>query len=137
MLMSGERVMSPERHAQLMADLGLDRPIYIQYFDYLVNLLQGDFGSSIVTKRPVLDRFPAHCSRQRSSCRSAPSFSLSVLGVPAGVLAAVKRGTWLDQTHDGHRARRLFDADLLVGAAARSSSSPAISAGRPSRAVSR
>ncbi len=97
MLMSGERVMSPERHAQIMTDLGLDRPIYIQYFDYLVNLLHGDFGSSIVTKRAVLDDFlqlfPA--TVELSLC----AIILAVaLGVPAGVLAAVKRGTWLDQT---------------------------------------
>jgi dipeptide transport system permease protein len=38
MLMSGERVMSPERHAELMHQLGLDRPMYIQYFDYLAGL---------------------------------------------------------------------------------------------------
>ncbi|MBD9373788.1 ABC transporter permease subunit [Rhizobium sp. ARZ01] len=97
MLMSGERVMSPERHAELMNQLGLDRPMYIQYFDYLGGLLTGDFGSSIVTKRPVLEDFlqlfPA--TLELSLC----AIILAVcLGIPAGVLAAVKRGSWLDQT---------------------------------------
>ncbi len=97
MLMSGERVMAPERHAQIMHELGLDRPLYIQYADYLGNLVTGDFGSSIVTKRPVLDDFlqlfPA--TLELSLC----AILLAVLlGIPAGVLAAVKRGTWLDQT---------------------------------------
>ncbi|SIQ53116.1 dipeptide transport system permease protein [Rhizobium sp. RU20A] len=97
MLMSGERVMAPERHAEIMHELGLDRPLYIQYFDYLGNLVTGDFGSSIVTKRPVLDDFlqlfPA--TIELSLC----AIILAVaLGIPAGVLAAVKRGTWLDQT---------------------------------------
>ncbi|HVK92627.1 MAG TPA: ABC transporter permease subunit [Mycoplana sp.] len=97
MLMSGERVMSPERHAELMNQLGLDRPLYIQYLDYLGGLVTGDFGSSIVTKRPVLDDFlqlfPA--TLELSLC----AIILAVcLGIPAGVLAAVKRGTWLDQS---------------------------------------
>lgn len=97
MLMSGERVMAPERHAEIMHELGLDRPLYVQYLDYLGNLVTGDFGSSIVTKRPVFDDFmqlfPA--TVELSLC----AIILAVLlGVPAGVLAAVKRGTWLDQT---------------------------------------
>ena len=97
MLMSGERVMSPERHTELMHQLGLDRPMYVQYFDYLTGLLQGDFGSSIVTKRPVLDDFvnlfPA--TLELSLCAIIVAV---LLGIPAGVLAAVKRGTWLDQS---------------------------------------
>ncbi|OLP55146.1 peptide ABC transporter permease [Rhizobium rhizosphaerae] len=97
MLMSGERVMAPERHAQIMAELGLDRPMYIQYFDYLVGLLQGDFGKSIISKRSVLTDFltlfPA--TVELSFCAIVLAVAL---GIPAGVLAAVKRGTWLDQT---------------------------------------
>ena len=97
MLMSGERVMAPERHAQIMAELGLDRPMYIQYFDYLLGLLQGDFGKSIISKRSVLTDFltlfPA--TVELSFCAIVLAVAL---GIPAGVLAAVKRGTWLDQT---------------------------------------
>lgn len=97
MLMSGERVMAPERHAELMHQLGLDRPMYVQYFDYLGGLVTGDFGSSIVTKRPVLDDFmnlfPA--TLELSICAIIVAV---LLGIPAGVIAAVKRGTWLDQS---------------------------------------
>ncbi|MDW5314052.1 ABC transporter permease subunit [Rhizobium sp. PL01] len=97
MLMSGERVMAPERHAELMHQLGLDRPMYVQYFDYLGGLVTGDFGSSIVTKRPVLDDFmnlfPA--TLELSLCAIIVAV---FLGIPAGVIAAVKRGTWLDQS---------------------------------------
>ncbi|MBO9183542.1 ABC transporter permease subunit [Rhizobium sp. L80/93] len=97
MLMSGERVMSDVRHAQIMHDLGFDRPMYIQYFSYLGNLLHGDFGTSIVTKRSVLSEFltlfPA--TLELSLC----AILLAIcLGVPAGVFAAVKRGTWYDQS---------------------------------------
>lgn len=96
-LLSGERVMSPERHAEISAQLGLDRPIVIQYLDYLWGVLQGDFGTSISTKQPVLtqfmDLFPA--TLELSFC--AIVFAV-VLGIPAGVFAAIKRGTLWDQS---------------------------------------
>ncbi|MDI7863474.1 ABC transporter permease subunit [Rhizobiaceae bacterium n13] len=97
MLMSGERVMSPERHAQIMHDLGLDRPMWVQYFDYLWSVLHGDLGTSIVTKREVLTEFLAlfPATLELSFCAIVLAICL---GVPAGVFAAVKRGTWFDQS---------------------------------------
>jgi dipeptide transport system permease protein len=96
-LMSGERVMSPERHAQISAALGYDRPMVIQYLDYLKGILTGDFGTSIVTKQPILDQFftlfPA--TLELSFC--AIVFAI-ILGIPAGIFAALKRGTFFDQT---------------------------------------
>jgi dipeptide transport system permease protein len=95
-LLSGERVMSPERHAQISAQLGLDRPVVIQYLDYLWGVLHGDFGTSISTKGSVLAQFmnlfPA--TLELSLC--AIIFAI-VLGIPAGVFAAIKRGTVADQ----------------------------------------
>ena len=96
-LLSGERVMSPERHAQISHELGYDRPIVVQYFDYLGGVLTGDFGNSIVTKQPILDQFltlfPA--TLELSIC--AIIFAV-VLGIPAGIFAAIKRGSFWDQT---------------------------------------
>jgi len=95
-LMSGERVMSPERHAEITRQLGYDRPIVIQYLDYLGGVLTGDFGQSIVTKRPVLESFFAlfPATLELSFC----AIMLAVLlGIPAGVVAAVKRGSFFDQ----------------------------------------
>ena len=95
-LLAGERGMTAERYAELQHTFGYDRPIAIQYLDYLGGLLTGDFGESITTKRPVLSefltRFPA--TLELSIC--AMLFAI-VLGVPAGVLAAVKRGSVADQ----------------------------------------
>jgi dipeptide transport system permease protein len=96
MLMSGERVMAPERHAEIMHDLGLDRPVYVQYLDYLGNLVQGDLGSSIVTKRPVLQEFASLFPATLELSICAMLFAV-ILGIPAGIFAAVKRGTWFDQ----------------------------------------
>jgi dipeptide transport system permease protein len=96
-LMSGERVMSPERHAEITRQLGYDRPIVIQYLDYLGGVVTGDLGQSIVTKRPVLQEFftlfPA--TLELSLC----AITLAVLlGIPAGIIAAVKRGSVFDQS---------------------------------------
>lgn len=97
LLMAGERGMSPERHAQLSAQLGFDQPLPIQFWHYLTGLFQGDFGQSIVTRRPVLDEFfnlfPATVELATVAILLAV-----IIGVPAGVFAAVKRGSWFDQT---------------------------------------
>lgn len=97
MLLAGERGMSAERYAQLSAEMGFDRPLVAQYFDYLMGILQGDLGTSIVTRRPVLDEFftlfPA--TIELAFCAIVLA---TALGIPLGVLAAVKRGTWIDQT---------------------------------------
>jgi dipeptide transport system permease protein len=97
LLMAGERGVTPERHAQLLEQFGFDRPLYVQYFDYLFSALRGDLGQSLVTKRPVWDEFftlfPA--TFELSIC--AIIFAL-VIGLPIGMLAAIKRGTWFDQS---------------------------------------
>ena len=96
-LLSGERVMSPERHAQISAQLGLDRPMVVQYFDYLGGVLTGDFGTSIVSKSPILDQFLAlfPATVELSLCAIIIAV---LLGIPAGVIAAIKRGSFFDQS---------------------------------------
>jgi dipeptide transport system permease protein len=97
MLMSGERVMSPERYEEITRQLGYDRPLPIQYADYLGGVITGDFGNSIVTRRPVLEEFfnlfPA--TLELSLCAIIVAV---MLGVPAGVFAAIKRGSFFDQS---------------------------------------
>ncbi len=79
-----------------MAQLGFDRPIWQQYLDYVWNLLHGDFGQSLVTKKPVLVEFFAlfPATVELSICAIIVAI---LLGIPAGVIAAVKRGSWFDQ----------------------------------------
>ena len=95
LLMAGERGISNERHAELMHRFGFDRPIWQQYFDYLWSALHGDLGQSLVTTRPVFHEFftlfPA--TLELSIC--AMIFAIA-LGIPAGVVAAVRRGTVFD-----------------------------------------
>jgi dipeptide transport system permease protein len=96
-LMSGERVMSPERHAEITHQLGYDRPFIVQYLDYLWGVVTGDFGTSIVTKQPVLDQFltlfPA--TLELSICAIIVAV---LLGIPAGIFAALRRGSFIDQS---------------------------------------
>jgi dipeptide transport system permease protein len=94
-LMAGERGLDPARHAMLMAQYGLDEPIWQQYLVYLGGVLQGDLGQSIVTKRPVLNEFMAlfPATVELSLC----ALLLAILiGLPAGVVAGVKRGSVFD-----------------------------------------
>lgn len=86
---------STEDIERIRRNLGLDRPIHVQYLSWLRNTLRGDLGYSLVTKRPVteaiLERLPASLSLM------GISFALSVtLGVGVGLLAAVKQYSWLD-----------------------------------------
>jgi dipeptide transport system permease protein len=96
LLLAGERTMSPERHAQLSEQFGFSRPIYEQYFDFVISALQGDFGISIKTKTPVLDQFLQLFPATVELALFAMIFAILV-GIPAGIFAAVKRGSWFDQ----------------------------------------
>lgn len=76
LLMAGERGLTPERYAQALHNFGYDQPLWRQYLAYLTDLLQGDFGTSIVTKKPVLSNSSPSFPRRRNSL-SAPSSSPS------------------------------------------------------------
>lgn len=93
----GERGLSPEMHQQMKKQLGLDQPWYIQYADYIKGIAQGDLGRSFKNNEPVmqafLSLFPA--TVELSVC--AIVFAL-VIGIPIGILAAVKRGSVFDHT---------------------------------------
>ena len=97
LLLAGERGVTPERYAQLKVLLGFDRPLPMQYLDYLAGILQGDLGNSLVTKRPVLQEFLTLFPATLELSIVAILFAI-VLGIPAGIFAAVKRGSFFDQT---------------------------------------
>ena len=94
-LLVGERGIDPARHAMLRAELGLDQPLLSQYGIYITDVLSGDLGKSIVTKTPVIeeffDLFPA--TVELSICAILLA---TMLGIPIGILAAVRRGSFLD-----------------------------------------
>ncbi len=91
----GERA-SKEIYDNAYRALGLDKPLIVQFFYYLRDVVQGDFGTSLRTGFPVINDikrvFPA-----TMELATIGTIMGVVIGVPLGVLAAVKRGTWIDQ----------------------------------------
>lgn len=90
----GERA-TPESLERVRAALGLNRPLYEQYWDYLSGIVRLDFGTSFITNRDVtadfLQRFPATIELTAA----ALAFSIG-LGVPLGMLTAKRRGSAVD-----------------------------------------
>ncbi len=95
-VMAGERGVSDERYAELQAQFGFDRPVLVQYWDYLTGVLQGDLGQSFVTKKPVFDEFFALFPATLELSIVAIILAVA-LGLPAGVIAAVNRGKFFDR----------------------------------------
>jgi peptide/nickel transport system permease protein len=91
-----EFAMASEEQEKIRADLGLDRPLIIQYFSYLGDLAQGDFGRSVFTDRTVssqiLSQLPATLEL------AAASLVLGVVGgVSVGVLSAATKNSLFDR----------------------------------------
>ena len=91
----GERA-SQEIYDAAYKSLGLDKPLIVQFFYYLRDVVQGDFGISLRTGFPVsgdIKRvFPA-----TMELATLGTLIGVFIGVPLGVVAAVRRGTWVDQ----------------------------------------
>lgn len=94
--LAGEEA-TPEQVAAVRADLGLDQSLPVQYWDYVTNLLQGDLGESIRTGQPVTDLIATTLPVTAWLSLYALLVAL-VLGVGAGVVAAVRRGRWEEWT---------------------------------------
>ncbi len=97
LVMAGERGIDPVRHAELRAQMGLDKPLVIQYFNYIGGVFQGDLGKSIISKEPVAREFFSRFPATIELSFAAMMFAIFI-GLPAGVLAAVRRGTVFDHT---------------------------------------
>ena len=91
----GERASQEMRDAAYVA-LGLDKPLIVQFFYYIADVVQGDFGKSLRTGFPVADEIKRVFPATMELATLGTIIGVSV-GVPLGVLAAVKRGSWIDQ----------------------------------------
>lgn len=84
-----------EEISNLREQLGLTKPLYVQYGIFLTNTLKGDLGRSIKSNAPVveeiLDRFPATLTLAVLGMIFA-----IVVGLPLGILAALRQNTWVD-----------------------------------------
>ena len=95
-VMMGERRLDPEAHAALVQRMGLDKPLPVQYWDYVSKLAQGDLGQSLVSREPVSKEFAVLFPATVELALSALLIAVT-LGLLLGMLAGLKRGTLLDQ----------------------------------------
>ena len=78
-----------ELGAKLRVELGLDRPVVVQYLHYIANLLRGDFGTSYVMRAPVLDQLSVRLANTAWIVGFAMLLCVS-LGIPIGILSATR-----------------------------------------------
>ena len=91
----GENLATPERLERIRHEMGLDRPLHVQYLDFVGRALQGDLGRSLQNDRPVAldiaERLP------RTAELAAAAFLVSVVfGVSLGIVSALRHNTWVD-----------------------------------------
>lgn len=91
----GERGASEERIQEIKKNLGLDKPIFVQYFLFTKNALMGDFGESIVSKQSVWSEFKVLWPATLELSLFAIFWS-SIVGLILGVVAAIKRNSFWD-----------------------------------------
>lgn len=86
--------MKPEVIAEIRRSFGLDDPLPVQYVRWLWGVLRLDFGRSFVDNRPVMDKILERVPPTFQL--SLASFILGLLGIPLGIYAALRRGSWAD-----------------------------------------
>src|SRR5215218_10883797 len=92
---------SPEAAAAIRQEFRLDQPIFIQYMLWVFDLLQGDLGRSIRLNTPVVDLLAERFPVSLRLAAAAMVFAIAV-SVPLGILAALKRNTWVDYFRTGY-----------------------------------
>lgn len=97
LLLGETRGMTQEQIDQIRHDLGFDRPVYVQYLDWLGKAAQGDLGKSLrhgtSNFELVMERMPATLQLTFTALLIS-----IIIALPVGIIAAVKRDTWIDRT---------------------------------------
>lgn len=91
----GERGASQERIDEMKKNLGLDRPLYIQYYIFTKNIFLGDFGESVISKQPVMSEFKVLFPATVELALLAITWA-SIAGLLLGILAGIKRNSFWD-----------------------------------------
>jgi peptide/nickel transport system permease protein len=87
---------TPEQLERIRENLGLNDPLHVQFLDWIWRLLQGDFGTSILSGKPVIEMIASRMEPTISLALTTILLSI-VIAVPLGVIAAWKHGTLVDQ----------------------------------------
>jgi len=94
-VMLGESASAADR-IQLRSDLGLDKPLTVQFATYITKLVHGDFGASIHSKKPIVDLLAERLPATFQLAFLALLFAISI-GLPLGVIAALRLNQWPDK----------------------------------------
>ena len=94
-IMAGEEYLSPEKEARLLKELGLDKPIYVQFALWLWKIVQGDFGLSYTSGLPVSDQL-LHRLPVNIELIIIAFLLIVTVGILGGIVAAAYQFTWLD-----------------------------------------
>ena len=105
---------SAEQMARVRTELGFDRPLPVQYFDWVGRVLSGDLGNSLVSQKPtselIVDRMPATIQ-----LTIATMFIGLALGIPFGLLSASRKGSWIDKMVAGYSSFSLAVPTFVIG----------------------
>jgi len=96
-MLAGEHGIDPARHAELLHQFGFDRPLLVQYAVYVGQVLRGNLGISLSTHAPVIRDFLQLFPATIELSVAAMLFAI-VVGLPVGMLAATRRGRFLDHS---------------------------------------
>ncbi|MCX5579317.1 ABC transporter permease [Kaistia terrae] len=105
---------SPEQIAAATAQFGLDRPVLVQYADWLWNAIRGDFGMSIRGRAPVLQLIGERLPATLQLAVAATIVSL-LIGIPVAIASALHPGSWLDRILSGWSAMALGVPTFWLG----------------------
>lgn len=94
--LAGKMISSPEKLEELRHEMGLDKPLPLQYWDYLTKILRGDFGTSLKNNRPVWDSIMEQLPSTFMLTVVSLIFS-TIFGLIIGALGALNRGSFLDE----------------------------------------
>jgi len=87
---------TPEMVAHARARLGLDKPLWARYLYYMRNAVQGDFGNSIVNRKPVIEDIRKYWPASLELALAAIAIS-ALVGIPLGLVSAAWTGRWPDR----------------------------------------
>lgn len=88
-------VITDEQLEQIRERLGLTAPLHVQYWDWMSKFLTGDWGRSLATSQSVFDEFSKKLPVTLELVIMAQTLAI-IVGVPAGIVMALKRDTWID-----------------------------------------
>ncbi len=95
-VMLGERAR-PEDIERVREEMGFNRPIHEQYFEWMGRILRGDLGTSIINRTPVMDELRSRLAATIELVVAAMIIGL-IIGISVGIISAIKQNSWIDLT---------------------------------------